>query len=233
MLRSSFVEETANPWSPSSTYINVGSLQNILTFAEKSGHIDRRNVNMEEIRRKVDTSSPSVALIRLLREITRLGKALDKVTICQRSSIADADEECDMAAVRGLSTSDAMFKSVINNMLKDFPHVECLHEDQRDCIENMVNGSRCHQLEQISGQLSTIIEKKDELISRLQQPFVGEFLEIDAAHHKNTAEILPMISSDLASFPTVLENIAWIRNFSLADGQLVCEFISFLMLLEM
>lgn len=34
---------------------------------------------MEEIRRKVDANSPSVALIRLLREITRLGKALDKV----------------------------------------------------------------------------------------------------------------------------------------------------------
>ena len=45
-------------------------------------------------------------------------------------------------------------------------------------------GSRCHQLDQIAVQLSAIIEKKDELISRLQQPFVGEFLEIDAAHHK-------------------------------------------------
>lgn len=41
MFRSYFVEDTANPWSPSSTYIQVGSLQNILTFAEKSGHIDR------------------------------------------------------------------------------------------------------------------------------------------------------------------------------------------------
>ena len=50
---------------------------------------------------------------------------------------------------------------------------------------------------------------------------------------RDTAEVLPMISSDLASFPTVLENIAWIRNFSLIDGQLVGEFISFLMLLEM
>ena len=39
-----------------------------------------RDVNMEEIRSKVNTSSPSVALIRLLREITSLGKALDKVT---------------------------------------------------------------------------------------------------------------------------------------------------------
>ena len=41
MFRSSFVDENSNPWSPSSTYIHVGSLQNILKFAEKSGHIDR------------------------------------------------------------------------------------------------------------------------------------------------------------------------------------------------
>lgn len=183
MLRSSFVDETVNPWSPSSAYINVGSLQNILTFAEKSGHIDRRDVNMEEIRSKVNTSSPSVALIRLLREITSLGKALDKVNLEIQCHLKEAET-------------------------RDVTHVDIL-------------GSRCHHLEQISGQLSTIIEKKDELVSRLQQPFVGEYLEIDAAHHKNAAEVLPMISSDLASFPTVLENIAWIRNFSLADGQLL------------
>ena len=41
MFRSSFVEDTSNPWSQSSTYINVGSLQNIVNFAEKTGHIDR------------------------------------------------------------------------------------------------------------------------------------------------------------------------------------------------
>ena len=38
---------------------------------------------------------------------------------------------------------------------------------------------------------------------------------------RNTAEVLPMISSNLASFPTLLENIAWIRSVSLADGELV------------
>ena len=37
-----------------------------------------------------------------------------------------------MAAVGDLSTSDAVFKSVINNMLKDFPKVECLHKE-KDC----------------------------------------------------------------------------------------------------
>ena len=34
---------------------------------------------------------------------------------------ADADEICDAAAVRDFSKSDAVFKSVINNKLKDFP----------------------------------------------------------------------------------------------------------------
>ena len=47
-----------------------------------------------------------------------------------------------MAAVRDLC-SDAVFQSVINqsnNTLKDFPYVECLREDQKDCKKNMVNG---------------------------------------------------------------------------------------------
>lgn len=183
MLRSSFVEETANPWSPSSAYIQVGSLQNILSFAEKSGHLDRRTVKTEEIMGTVHKISPSVALIRLLREITRLGKALDKVNIEIQSHLKEAET-------------------------KDITHVD-------------VMGQRCQQIDNISSQLSVIIEKKDELLSRLQQPLVGEFLEIDAAHHKNTAEVFPMIASNLASFPTLLENIAWIRNFSLADGQLL------------
>ena len=40
---------------------------------------------------------------------------------CQHSSITDADKIYDMAAVRDLSMSNAVFISVINNTLKDFP----------------------------------------------------------------------------------------------------------------
>ena len=41
---------------------------------------------------------------------------------------------------RDLSKSGALFKSVINNTLKKFLHVECLCEEQKDCVNNMVNG---------------------------------------------------------------------------------------------
>ena len=42
---------------------------------------------------------------------------------------------CDMAAVRDLSMSDMVLKSVINNTLKCFSQVECLREEEKDCIK--------------------------------------------------------------------------------------------------
>ena len=44
---------------------------------------------------------------------------------CQHSSITDADEIYDMVAVRDLSTSNAVFKSVVNNKLDD--HAQGAH----------------------------------------------------------------------------------------------------------
>jgi len=62
---------------------------------------------------------------------TRIWNALrlvDSDRFCQHSSVTDADEKCSMAAVRDVSTSYAVFKSVINKTLKvlNFSHVECL-----------------------------------------------------------------------------------------------------------
>ena len=44
-----------------------------------------------------------------------------------------------MAVVRDLSASDAVFKSMMKNKLEDFPYVECLREEQKDYMKNMVN----------------------------------------------------------------------------------------------
>ena len=46
--------------------------------------------------------------------------------------------------------------------------------------------------------------------------------------NRNTAEIFPMISSNLAGFPKLLENMTWIRNFPMADGQLVSLTLDYL-----
>lgn len=59
-------------------------------------------------------------------------KGLDK-----QLSVTDTDEIRNMAVVKDVSVSDAMFISVINNTLKDFTHVECLCEEQKNWIKKL------------------------------------------------------------------------------------------------
>ena len=65
---------------------------------------------------------------------TRIWYTLSLVNVdrfCQNSSITDADEIYDMTAVRDLSTSDVVFRSVINNTLKE----ECNRKEQKPCVK--------------------------------------------------------------------------------------------------
>ena len=40
------MDDTAlNPWSPSTSYVNLGSIQRVLTLAEKYGQLDRVSEN--------------------------------------------------------------------------------------------------------------------------------------------------------------------------------------------
>lgn len=46
MLRPSLLENPespmrSNPWSPSSTFVDVGSLQRVISLAERTGHLER------------------------------------------------------------------------------------------------------------------------------------------------------------------------------------------------
>ena len=54
---------------------------------------------------------------------------------CQHSSIADADEICDMAAVRGFSRSDEVIQIFNKQHAKNFPQVKCLREEKKDFIK--------------------------------------------------------------------------------------------------
>ena len=53
---------------------------------------------------------------------------------CQHSSITDADEISDMAAVRDLLTSNHCGVQICYKQhAKSFPQVKCLREEQKDC----------------------------------------------------------------------------------------------------
>ncbi|KXJ14140.1 HAUS augmin-like complex subunit 2 [Exaiptasia diaphana] len=150
MLKTSLLETTdspsrSNPWSPSSSFVKLGSLQNVISLAEKTGHL--RKVN---------------------REIQKLLR----------------------------------------------------HAETQDVTNIDILATRAHKLEKISLHLSSVIDKKDDLIARLQQPFVGEYLMMDSQYHSSASSSLPMIASQLAALPDHLDDLTWANNFTLKDGQL-------------
>lgn len=45
-------------------------------------------------------------------------------------------------------------------------------------------------MEELSLSLTELVDKKEELISRLQQPYVGDYISIDAEYHKYKKTLL-------------------------------------------
>ncbi|XP_031571864.1 AUGMIN subunit 2-like [Actinia tenebrosa] len=187
MLRSSLLENPesplrSNPWSSSSTFVDVGSLQRVISLAERTGHLERRSDETEEITRRASLTSTSIQMITILKDITKLGHALNKVNRELQNLIRNAETQ-------------------------DVTDIDTL-------------GQRAHKLEKMASHLSSIVEKKDDLIARLQQPFIGEYLEMDSAYHYSVSSSLPRIATCLATLPEHLENLEWAKRFSLTDGQL-------------
>ncbi|EDO44844.1 predicted protein [Nematostella vectensis] len=182
MLRNSTLDSlntsaTVNPWSPSSTFVNLGSLHRFLSLAEQTGHFTKDLDSHDEVVKLAQEKSRSVIMIQILK-----GQSLDKINLeIQRH-------------VRDLETID----------ITDVDKI----------------GKRTFQMQQVSTHLSAISTHKDDLITRLQEPFVGNYLVIDAAYHKEASMTLPELASCLAAFPKHLENIDWSNSTNIMDGRL-------------
>lgn len=62
--------------------------------------------------------------------------------LCQHSSITEADEICEMPVIRDLSTGNAMFKFVFNNLhTKRFSPSEVPSQKTEGLHKNVVNGN--------------------------------------------------------------------------------------------
>ncbi|XP_070579588.1 HAUS augmin-like complex subunit 2 isoform X2 [Ptychodera flava] len=96
---------------------------------------------------------------------------------------------------------------IMDKATKDITHLDILER-------------RIGKLNELSNHLQSVIKNKDTIINRLQQPTVGEGLKIEATHHKFVAGLFPMLAKCLAQLNSNLDNIDWIANLDLSDGQL-------------
>ncbi|KAK3582010.1 hypothetical protein CHS0354_039676 [Potamilus streckersoni] len=176
----SFVD-SQNPWDRSDR--SLAPLRRALILAERTGHIRKRSdYEAQKIEKEMEDKYPSLKLINVLREATKLRGELNKVNL---------EIQCRM---QDKETSDITHLNVLE--------------------------SKIAKIKSLNSHLEAVTESKDRLISRLQQPFVGEYLKLEARYHKFASELFPMIAPLLSDLTTHLENIVWVESFKVADGKL-------------
>ncbi|XP_078610475.1 uncharacterized protein LOC144881342 [Branchiostoma floridae x Branchiostoma japonicum] len=100
--------------------------------------------------------------------------------------------------------------------------VQCRQQDQEtnDITDLGILEKRIKQLNELSQHLQTVMQHKAQLKSRLQKPFVGEYLHIAAQYQRCVSEVFPMLAPILSDLQTNLDNIHWASRFSMDDGHI-------------
>lgn len=163
-----------NPWSDADSALSP--LLNVLNIVEKLGYVQKTKDD------KIKNPSPSIALIALLKETSKIQRELHQVDLDIQRRMQDKE------------TSDITHLAVREKRIKD--------------------------IQSLNGHMQSIIDSKSQLKTRLQQPFVGDFVKIEAQYHRYAAELFPQIAPILADLTTHLENIAWVKSLSFSDGKM-------------
>lgn len=95
-----------------------------------------------------------------------------------------------------------------------------MDKETRDITHTSMLEPKISTISGLNGHLQTISEKKQELMTRLQQPVVGDNIRVEAAYHDYVRELFPMVAVHLAELNQNLENIQWSSDFKQTDDQL-------------
>ncbi|XP_077980741.1 HAUS augmin-like complex subunit 2 [Glandiceps talaboti] len=98
-------------------------------------------------------------------------------------------------------------KIIMDKATKDITHLDHLER-------------RIGKLNELSEHLQSVIKHKATIITRLQQPTVGDGLKVEATYHQFVAGLFPKMARCLAELSKNLDNIEWTGDFDLSDGRL-------------
>jgi len=92
--------------------------------------------------------------------------------------------------------------------------------ETRDITQSSILEKHVAELGDMNNHLQKVTQNKDNLITRLQQPFVGDFIKLDAHYHTYAAETIPTLVPILADLTKQLDNIDWTSKNLWNDGSL-------------
>ncbi|KAK3090596.1 hypothetical protein FSP39_012991 [Pinctada imbricata] len=95
-----------------------------------------------------------------------------------------------------------------------------LDRETKDLTYTSMLEEKIKVIQELNNHLQSVIDSKSQLITRLQQPFVGDYIKLEAQYHRFASELFPQIATMMADFNNHLENITWNKSLSFADGKL-------------
>ncbi|KAK2190150.1 hypothetical protein NP493_86g04003 [Ridgeia piscesae] len=140
----------------------------------------------------------------------------------REEQLSEAQEKIpSLRLIVGLSEVNAMKKKIYEAELEIQRHRQ--DKETQDVTNLVLLEQRVSQLDELNSHFQAIEEHKEKLAARLQQPYVGEFLRIDAAYKKYASDVIPRlvpILSDLSKQLGDFDSLSKEKN-DFTDGQLV------------
>ncbi|KAH9494848.1 hypothetical protein Btru_015812 [Bulinus truncatus] len=97
------------------------------------------------------------------------------------------------------------------------------HSEEKETAEilhvNLIE-DRINIVKQICTDLDTVLQNTELIINRLQKPYVGSYIKLDAAYHRHASELFMQLVPTLNDLNVHLENITWMANNDFSPTQL-------------
>lgn len=71
---------------------------------------------------------------------------------------------------------------------------------------------KCAIIESMTTNVTSTLNSKDRLVDRLQKPFVGDHMVVEASYQKAVVQLFPLLATSLTAFTSHVDALTWSGN---------------------
>ena len=176
-----------------------------------------RSQNMEQNPWIDEQSQPGILKALLIAEQTGLIRDYDSdIKMKVRD---DAEKKYPSLKMIALLSNIDKLKGQITSLQLE---IQCRLQDKEtaDITHTSILEKRIAVLRNLNEHLQQLVSDKETLVSKLQQPYVGEFIKIQANYKHFASELFPQVVEVLSELGLHLDNLDWAAQVNMCDGQL-------------
>ncbi|KAJ8318428.1 hypothetical protein KUTeg_003519 [Tegillarca granosa] len=188
--------DSQNPWSNTDTVI--APRRNVLLIAERTGCTYRTyGIHVSDFKELIMRDEADIQ--HLQEDIKEGMPSLKLISLLKKStSIRKEHNRLNLEIQKRMQDKET----------GDITHIDVLEE-------------KIKKISSLNAHIQSILDSKSQLLLRLQQPFVGDYIKLEAQYHRYASVVFPLIAPLLADLNTHLENISWTKSLSFSDGKMI------------